>query len=597
MGEIFIGVHELMGNEVVIKVLLPEMSVSEQLTKRFFTEARTAANLNSPGTVSVFDMGYADNGRVYIAMEKLQGEDLKRRLRRVGRLSVEQSTRIVRQLARAVGAAHDKRIIHRDLKPENIFLVPDAEILGGERVKVLDFGLAKLVESRQGSLATRTGAVFGTPAYMAPEQCVDAGAVNHLADLYAIGCVFYECLTGQPPFGRGGIELIAAHLRDVPRSLRHLRSEVPIPLDDIVLQLLAKAPDERIESCAALVHMLERFQHSVSPANRAPRPPNMVPRHASASPRGATALGSRPSAPLTTLPTGPTRERQTRDSNSAPSVTQTAGAMELHGRGSSGTSAIWPVSLVLGLLALGAVALILTIRSSDPESARSLSARDADAALAAQALDAADDIPHYEMADERGDTVASAEPRASADEVKNSVASGGTRDSKIPPRTQRARRPRKRSSRAKKSDRRQVNKKALPRNSREKKRESEAPEPPPESQSPEETVEQKPVEIDKSATPEPPQPPQPSPPQRSYDEFMAEAKDAMLNNEYAKAQRACDQALKVKPRDSDAAALCGIASCNIKQALMARRYQAMVSLRHKGVIRQQCLKAGLTDFL
>ena len=257
MGEIFIGIHDLMGNEVVIKMLLPEVSVNREIAQRFFNEARTAANLDNPGIVRVFDMGFADNGRVYIAMEKLKGEDLAQRLRNHEQLSIEQSIRVISQLSRAVGAAHAQGIVHRDLKPENVFLTVDTEVSGGERVKVLDFGLAKLLGAPKAT-ATRQGAVFGTPAYMAPEQCMDAGAVDHRADLYAIGCILYECVCGRPPFGAGGLEVIAAQLRDPPRPPREIDDRIPEWLQDIILRLLAKKPEDRISSCAALSRMLER---------------------------------------------------------------------------------------------------------------------------------------------------------------------------------------------------------------------------------------------------------------------------------------------------------------------------------------------------
>jgi serine/threonine protein kinase len=156
MGAVYLATHALMGREVVIKVLLPEMSTQRDVVQRFFNEARATANLEHPGIVAIFDREYADDGRAYIMMERLRGESLHERLRRVGRVSVEQCVDVARQLASAIGAAHAQGIVHRDLKPGNIFLVPDRETPGRERVKVLDFGVAKLA-LHQSSLGHASG--------------------------------------------------------------------------------------------------------------------------------------------------------------------------------------------------------------------------------------------------------------------------------------------------------------------------------------------------------------------------------------------------------------------------------------------------------
>lgn len=258
MGEVYAAVHVLTKGEAVVKMLLPEISAKKRAVQRFFVEAEAAMRIKDPGIVRVSDMGYADNGQVYIVMEKLEGETLKSRLRRLERLSIEHAVVYGRQLARAVGAAHKLGIVHRDLKPDNLFLVPDAEVPGGERIKVLDFGLAKLVEEQGKEMITRTGAVIGTPTYMSPEQCSDAATVDHRSDLYSIGCILYECLAGKPPFGRGGIELIAAHLRDKPWPVKSIEPLVPDSLDAIVMQLLAKNPGDRFQTCKDLVRALEQ---------------------------------------------------------------------------------------------------------------------------------------------------------------------------------------------------------------------------------------------------------------------------------------------------------------------------------------------------
>ena len=257
MGEVYAATHELVDRDAVVKVLLPEMSLQDGIVKRFFQEAQAAARIDHPGIVKVFDFGYTEDGRAYLVMERLRGQTLATRLAHVRTLSVVQSIIIIKQLASAIGSAHEHGIVHRDLKPANIFVTPDPDVPGGERIKVLDFGLAKLAQEQKGSLVTMSGTVFGTPAYMAPEQCRDAATVDHRADLYAIGCIFYRCLCGRAPFGIGGTEVLAAQLRDIPDPPRALRADLPDFVDTAITTLLEKDPDRRIQSCRQLIEILE----------------------------------------------------------------------------------------------------------------------------------------------------------------------------------------------------------------------------------------------------------------------------------------------------------------------------------------------------
>ncbi|HWN68875.1 MAG TPA: protein kinase, partial [Haliangium sp.] len=257
MGEVYTATHDIMNREAVVKILLPEMSADKSIVKRFFNEAQAAASIHHPGIVAVFDVGYAEDGRAYIVMEKLPGENLQARLDRVRWLEPAHASALMRQLAGAVGAAHERGIIHRDLKPANVFVVPDPEVPGGERIKVLDFGLAKLIVGR-GSLATHAGSIFGTPAYMAPEQCVDAAAVDHRADLYAIGCMFYACVCGRPPFiANNPLQVMMAHVSEAPPPPRSLQPALPPYHEGLILNLLQKVPRDRLESCAALIEALD----------------------------------------------------------------------------------------------------------------------------------------------------------------------------------------------------------------------------------------------------------------------------------------------------------------------------------------------------
>ena len=250
-GDVFFATHVHSGAEAVVKVLKPEMSARRDVVERFFNEARAAASVHHPGVVQIHNVGYHGD-RAYLLMERLHGDDLETRLAN-GPLPVERAMVFVRQTAGAMGAAHQCGIVHRDLKPANLFIVSDPDIAGGERVKVLDFGIAKLTFDA----GRKTQGVFGTPAYMSPEQCSSTAAVDRRADLYSLGCIFYELVCGRPPFGHGGAELIASHLRDAPLPPRALAPWLPPALEQVILRLLEKRPDLRYESCAALIAALD----------------------------------------------------------------------------------------------------------------------------------------------------------------------------------------------------------------------------------------------------------------------------------------------------------------------------------------------------
>src|ERR1043165_1263000 len=259
MGAVYLARHVTLGRPAAIKVLHPSLSSNQDMVSRFFNEARAATAVRNPGIVEVFDFGVLEDGSAYIVMEFLEGENLGARIRR-GRLPVAATMTIVRAMARALQAAHEQGIVHRDLKPDNVFLVPDSELASGERVKPLDFGIAKLAPISGEVSQTRTGMVMGTPTYMAPEQCRGAGSVDHRADLYALGCVAYQMMCGQPPFVSDGAgDLIARHLYFAPQPLRTHRPEIPAEVDDLVLWLLQKDPAARPAKAADLVRAIDHL--------------------------------------------------------------------------------------------------------------------------------------------------------------------------------------------------------------------------------------------------------------------------------------------------------------------------------------------------
>ena len=196
MGVVYLAEHPVLRRRVAVKLLKRQYLESPSLVTRFVNEARAAAAIHHPNVIEVIDVGMVDDDVPYIMMEFLDGEPLSRRLTRE-RLGVGKAVDIAIQAARAVAASHALEIVHRDLKPENLFLVPDPMSPGGERVKVLDFGIAKLRPDWSGSdgAKTRTGVIFGTPAYMSPEQCRGLNdEVDGATDIYALGCILFEML-------------------------------------------------------------------------------------------------------------------------------------------------------------------------------------------------------------------------------------------------------------------------------------------------------------------------------------------------------------------------------------------------------------------
>lgn len=256
MGQVYIAHHELMEREAVVKVLHQKLLHDEDVVRRFLNEAKAAAAIKHPGIVEIYDLGRSE-GQVYIVMERLRGETLAERIARAP-LVTELVVTLSKQLIGALAAAHAHDIVHRDIKPENLFVVEDPDVVGGKRIKILDFGVAKLAPTRPGGGMTAQGTIFGTPAYMAPEQCEDSTQVDHRSDLYAIGCIMYEMLCSEPPFGLGGMELLAAHLRDIPEPLSKHNPKVPEDVENIVLRLLEKKPDDRYQSCEELLAALDQ---------------------------------------------------------------------------------------------------------------------------------------------------------------------------------------------------------------------------------------------------------------------------------------------------------------------------------------------------
>jgi eukaryotic-like serine/threonine-protein kinase len=252
MGVVYVAQHPLLKKKAVVKFLHAELSSDGELVDRFFNEARSATMIRHPGIVDVFDFGHHASGCAYILMEFLHGQALSDRIKQDGPFEASFAIAIGKQLASALAAAHEQGIVHRDLKPDNVYLVPDREAPGGTRVKVLDFGIAKLANEASGAVKTQAGVVMGTPTYMAPEQCRSAGEVDHRADIYALGCILFEMVCGRPPFRCASLgQLIAAHMFEPP-PLPSSFGPVPADLEAVILRALEKEPDDRQGSMSNL---------------------------------------------------------------------------------------------------------------------------------------------------------------------------------------------------------------------------------------------------------------------------------------------------------------------------------------------------------
>ncbi|HEY4176574.1 MAG TPA: serine/threonine-protein kinase [Kofleriaceae bacterium] len=258
MGVVYAAEHTLLGRPAAIKVLLPDFSQKPEIVTRFFNEAKAATAIRHPGIIEIYDFGWSGDGSAFIVMELLTGEPLTTRLK-AARIPWQRALQLGRQIAGALSAAHDKGIVHRDLKPDNVFIVRDPEVPGGERIKLLDFGIAKLAgDVNSVSNVTRTGSVIGTPTYMSPEGCRGV-VIDSRADIYSLGCVLYELMTGRPPFvGEGSGDVLAAHIHIAPPSLAEHGAQVPPNVEALMRMMLAKTPSNRIASANALIDLIDQ---------------------------------------------------------------------------------------------------------------------------------------------------------------------------------------------------------------------------------------------------------------------------------------------------------------------------------------------------
>jgi tRNA A-37 threonylcarbamoyl transferase component Bud32 len=256
MGEVYLVEHVHIGRREAIKVLRPELASDPRLASRFRREARAINRLRHPNIIGIYDFGQLPDGRLYLTMEYAAGEALDSVLQREGRLELPRALHVLHQLAAAIDHAHAQGVVHRDLKPNNLVLVEERG--RPDTLKVLDFGLAKVVDpGGTDDKLTLLGELFGTPEYLAPERFSNRPD-DPRSDLYAIGCVGFELLVGRPPFTGVRALVMAAHMQTPPPVAGRAVPGVPPMLDAILGQLLAKSPDQRLQSGAQLCAALEQ---------------------------------------------------------------------------------------------------------------------------------------------------------------------------------------------------------------------------------------------------------------------------------------------------------------------------------------------------
>jgi serine/threonine-protein kinase len=265
MGRVYKAVHPKIGSRVAVKVLSHGCSVNPELIARFFDEARAVNVIRHESIVNILDLDHLPDGRPYIVMEFLDGLPLSSLLQKGRPLPIGTLLRIFEDVLSALGAAHQQKIVHRDLKPDNIFISPNG------RPKVLDFGVAKLA-TEESSLngQTQEGSLLGTPHYMSPEQALSR-PVDARADLYSVGVILYECVTGQKPFQSESLfTLLQQHVSEVPREPRAIRPNLSAGLEAIILRAMHKDPNQRFQSASELSQALIQEQHGLPNEEWAP---------------------------------------------------------------------------------------------------------------------------------------------------------------------------------------------------------------------------------------------------------------------------------------------------------------------------------------
>jgi serine/threonine-protein kinase len=346
-GEVYLAENPLIERRAAVKVLHTALARDVELVRRFLNEARAASAIRHRNIIEVFDAGVTPEGAPYILMEFLEGVSLQKRLADRGALALPQVLEIARQAGSALGAAHAAGIVHRDLKPENLFLVPDPVAPNSERVKILDFGIAKIrrVGGTGGTMRTQAGLIMGSPAYMSPEQCRDSADVDLRSDIYSFAIIVYEMLAGRPPYvAASGTEMLVMHLTATPGPLRELVANVPAHVEAAIKRALSRAREDRFESVAAFMGALRGEAGAAAPS--LPSPSGELPAFREIHVSGVERNAAAPSITTFSRATGEVR---------AEAIDEAPMEATRHRR--------WPVFAV-GAAAVAGLALFLLVRPS-----------------------------------------------------------------------------------------------------------------------------------------------------------------------------------------------------------------------------------------
>jgi predicted Ser/Thr protein kinase len=285
MGDVYLGEHVRTQRRCAVKVVSRRHAQDTEALGRFVREATNAGRMHHPNVATLYDFGETADGITYLAMEYVEGEPLSRLLEREGALPPARAVEIARQVAEGVGAAHEAGIVHRDLKPSNILIAQDRK--GGDVIKVVDFGISR-APAEDGQNLTRTGFIIGTPEYMSPEQLI-GDPVDGRSDIYSLGCILYQMLTGEQAFGGPTAQVITRRLTEQPPRPREKNPDIPKPLDELIVTALGRTPQERFQTMEAVRDAL--LAAPTQPVTTGPRrlAPWLGVRHEQRDPSGATA--------------------------------------------------------------------------------------------------------------------------------------------------------------------------------------------------------------------------------------------------------------------------------------------------------------------
>src|SRR5690242_8498888 len=296
MSVVYEAENPRLGSTVALKVLAPELATDDVFRARFLKESRTAASLNHPNVIPIYDMGTHED-LLFIAMRYVAGQDLRAVLRAKHVLAPEQAVLVCGQAGRALDVAHRHGLMHRDVKPGNILVEHGADEDEPDHIYLTDFGITKHASSRSG--LTATGEFMGTIDYIAPEQ-IQGRPVDGRADIYSLGCVLYECLTGRVPFAKDiDAAVIWAHVEEMPTLPSSLQPNLPPGIDQVMAKVMAKDPANRYETCREFVHATRAALLGATSA--APRTATVL----AASPAVAEPASPAPAEPASRAPAEP----------------------------------------------------------------------------------------------------------------------------------------------------------------------------------------------------------------------------------------------------------------------------------------------------